>query len=49
LCTVAGLYRYAVEEGLLAHSPAVHVRHRAGRRRGGPVAAVSAPIHRPPY
>jgi len=26
LCTVAGFYRYAVEEGLLAHSPAVHVR-----------------------
>ena len=26
LCTVAGLYRYAVEEDLLDHSPAVHVR-----------------------
>ena len=26
LCTVAGLYRYAVEEDLLEHSPAVHVR-----------------------
>jgi site-specific recombinase XerD len=26
LCTVAGFYRYAEEEGLLAHSPAVHVR-----------------------
>jgi integrase/recombinase XerD len=26
LCTVAGLYRYAVEEELLDHSPAVHVR-----------------------
>lgn len=26
LCTVAGFYRYAVEEDLLEHSPAVHVR-----------------------
>jgi site-specific recombinase XerD len=26
LCTVAGFYRYAVEEDLLDHSPAVHVR-----------------------
>jgi integrase/recombinase XerD len=26
LCTIAGLYRYAVEEELLGHSPAVHVR-----------------------
>jgi integrase/recombinase XerD len=26
LCTVAGYYRYAEEEGLLAVSPAVHVR-----------------------
>ena len=26
LCTVAGFYRYAEEEGLLAVSPAVHVR-----------------------
>jgi len=26
LCTVTGFYRYAEEEGLLAHSPAVHVR-----------------------
>ena len=26
LCTVAGLYRYAVEEDLLEHSPAAHVR-----------------------
>jgi integrase len=26
LCTVAGVYRYAEEEGLLAVSPAVHVR-----------------------
>ncbi len=26
LCTVAGFYRYAEEEELLAHSPAAHVR-----------------------
>ena len=26
LCTVSGLYRYAVEEDLIEHSPAVHVR-----------------------
>ena len=26
LCTVAGFYRYAVEEELLEHSPAVHIR-----------------------
>jgi site-specific recombinase XerD len=26
ICTVAGFYRYAVEEELLEHSPAVHVR-----------------------
>lgn len=26
LCTIAGFYRYAVEEKLLEHSPAVHVR-----------------------
>jgi integrase/recombinase XerD len=26
LCTIAGLYRYAVEEELLDHSPTVHVR-----------------------
>src|SRR5213078_822779 len=25
-CTVAGFYRYAVEEDLLDHSPAIHVR-----------------------
>jgi integrase/recombinase XerD len=26
LCTIAGFYRYAVEEELLGHSPAAHVR-----------------------
>jgi integrase/recombinase XerD len=26
LCTIAGFYRYAVEEELLQHSPAAHVR-----------------------
>ncbi len=28
LCTIAGFYRYAVEEELLDHSPAAHVRPR---------------------
>ena len=44
LCTVAGFYRYAVEEELLEHSPAAHVRRpgwtmsrtpRAGPQRAG--------------
>ena len=26
LCTIAGFYKYAVEEDLLDHSPAAHVR-----------------------
>jgi integrase/recombinase XerD len=26
LCTIAGFYRYAEEEGIIAHSPAIHVR-----------------------
>jgi site-specific recombinase XerD len=26
LCTIAGFYRYAVEEEFLKHSPAAHVR-----------------------
>jgi integrase/recombinase XerD len=26
LCTIAGFYRYVEEEGLIAHSPAIHVR-----------------------
>jgi hypothetical protein len=26
LCTICGFYRYAEEEGVLAHSPAVHIR-----------------------
>jgi integrase/recombinase XerD len=33
LSTIAGFYRYAEEEGLLAHSPAAHVRRRVGRPR----------------
>ena len=43
LCTVAGFYRYAVEEDLLEHSPAAHVRrprldcesHAVGMDRNG--------------
>jgi site-specific recombinase XerD len=26
LCTISGFYRYAEEEGVIAHSPAVHIR-----------------------
>ena len=26
LCTIAGFYRYAEEEALIAHSPGIHVR-----------------------
>jgi integrase len=26
LCTIAGFYRYAEEEGFIGHSPAIHVR-----------------------
>ncbi len=33
LCTIAGFYKYAVEEELLEHSPAAHVRAAAGRLR----------------
>ena len=33
LCTVAGFYRYAVEEELIDHSPAVHVRRPRSRLR----------------
>ena len=41
LCTIAGFYRYAVEEELLDHSPAAHVRRpraglRVARRRARP-------------
>ena len=47
LCTVAGFYRYAWEEGLLALSPAVHVRrprldyesHSIGEGSEGPTFA----------
>lgn len=52
LCTIAGLYKYAVEEDLLDHSPAVHVRRprldyesharrQAGRRRIRKIAAAT--------
>ncbi len=26
MCTVVGFYRYAEEEGVIEHSPAVHIR-----------------------
>ena len=49
LCTIAGFYRYAVEEDLLDHSPAAHVRrprldyesHAAGLDRNELTAAIS--------
>ena len=41
LCTVAGFYHYAVEEELLDHSPAAHVRRpRLPTLRGPPGKAV---------
>ena len=46
LCTIAGFYGYAVEEELLEHSPAAHVRRprvRIARRRLGPQRARRAP------
>ena len=43
LCTIAGFYRYAVEEELLEHSPAVHVRRpRLANLLGGSVRAHAA-------
>ena len=41
LCTIAGFCKYAVEEELLEHSPAAHVRrprvdYEFSRRRAGP-------------
>jgi integrase/recombinase XerD len=37
LCTVAGFYRYAVEEDLLDHSPAAHVRRPRPSTPGVPL------------
>ena len=50
LCTIAGFYRYAVEEELLGHSPAAHVRrprldyesHAVGLDRNEPGALLVA-------
>ena len=45
LCTIAGFYRYAVEEDLLEHSPAAHVRRPrlvTSRTRSGWIATRSA-------
>ena len=57
MCTVAGFYRYAEEEGLLARSPAAHVRrprldyesHASGLDRNEEVGAllVAAGVGRP--
>ena len=54
LCTIAGFYRYAVEEELLDHSPAAHVRrprldyesHAIGLDRNG-LGALLVPGARP--
>jgi len=56
LCTVAGFYRYAVEEELLDHSPAAHVRrprldyesHATGLDRNEPGALLVAAGLGPP-
>jgi integrase/recombinase XerD len=56
LCTIAGLYRYAVEEELLDHSPAAHVRrlrldyesHAMGLDRNEPGALLVAAGLGPP-
>src|ERR1700722_12610585 len=56
LCTIAGLYRYAVEEELLDHSPAAHVRrprldyesHATALDRNEPGALLVAAGLRPP-
>jgi site-specific recombinase XerD len=45
LCIVAGFYRYAVEEELLDHSPAAHVRRPQGRHH--PARAAHRPGDRP--
>ena len=33
LCAIVGFYRYAEEEDVIEHSPAVHIRRPANRRR----------------
>ena len=51
LCTIAGFYRYAVEEELLDHSPAVDVRRReltTSRTRRRWIAMSSVPCSSPP-
>lgn len=50
LCTIAGFYKYAVEEDLLEHSPAAHVRRprlAARGRSAGPRLARWSPRRRP--
>jgi hypothetical protein len=52
LCTIAGFYRYAVEEELLDHSPAAHVRRPRldyeSHARPGWIATNSARCWSPP-
>ena len=42
LCAIAGFYRYAVEEELLDHSPAAHVRRPRRRDHIGSASRMSA-------
>jgi Phage integrase, N-terminal SAM-like domain len=49
LCTIAGFYRYAVEEELLEHSPGDRPSHRRAHRRAGvpgPRRAAAGPARR---
>ena len=51
LCTIAGFYKYAVEEEFLEHSPAAHVRRPAWTTNRTPppwTATSSAPSWSPP-
>jgi integrase len=51
LCTIAGFYKYAVEEELLEHSPAAHVRDHGWTTSRTPLpwtATNSVPCSSPP-
>ena len=47
LCTIAGFYRYAVEEELLEHSPAAHARRPRVDYESHAVAPGPQPARRP--
>jgi integrase/recombinase XerD len=51
LCTIVGFYRYAEEEGVIEHSPAVHIRRpKSTTSRTSPIwtATNSGPSWSPP-